>query len=120
MYFSELRRLPVSKVRLVNLEYVAADEEKRLAMLSPWVRRMVKALFCHYWISMASKERSQVKGAWDEMWRQIPVVGSKEDVGDVKNVAAAAPRLRREGRAPAARVVPSDRGSRPRGSGSVR
>ena len=89
-----------------------------MSMLSPWLQAVVKAVFCRFWISMASKDRSQAKGAWDKMWEQIPRVGEKDGTEHGEKMkGVAAPGGRKEGKPPAARLLPAKRGRVKGGSG---
>jgi hypothetical protein len=78
VYFSDLRRLPYSTVRLTNLEHIplATRKEHERRPIYAWIIRVVMG---RYWVSRQQiKDRSRAPGVWDTMWRQIPMVGEEK------------------------------------------
>ncbi|KAK4545515.1 hypothetical protein LTR36_002865 [Oleoguttula mirabilis] len=84
MHFSDFRRLPKSVIRLSNLENVAARKvpEGHVEVLNKrygWAVRAMRRYFDRYWVNVVTtgRDRSRVPGAWERMWRQIPMIGDE-------------------------------------------
>ncbi|KAK5676281.1 hypothetical protein LTS10_011093 [Elasticomyces elasticus] len=79
LFFADLRRLPISKVRLSNLEHVPLQNQGK-AELNAFGTWLVKMYFGRYWVNMtgSGQKNSSVPGAWEKMWEQIPWSGEEE------------------------------------------
>ncbi|KAH9843251.1 hypothetical protein Tdes44962_MAKER07572 [Teratosphaeria destructans] len=76
--FRDLRRLVPNSRRLSNLEHIPERNRESMDkhfLYGWWVRRFAG----RYWVNMnfSSKDRCEVPGVWEKMWRQIPWAGEK-------------------------------------------
>lgn len=92
MPFSSLRRLPLSRFRLANIECVGQNSAEQREVLERygWVGRMVGRYGNRYWVNVASlggkDGRSQAPGAWERMWGQMPMGGKGIEKGEKRAV----------------------------------
>ena len=119
VWYGDLRRLPLKKWRLPNLEHRPYTQKVQAEEVRGG--KIVRSIFGRYWVDMAQqKDGSQVPGVWKKMWEQIPiadtaeavkVAGQKAETAARKPVAmanrAAAPA--QQMRAPTAKVAPPRR-----------
>lgn len=76
-YFSDLRKLPFSRWRLANLEHVPPYNATQIDE-SGLKGLFVRSYFGRFWVNMAqARDRSAVPGAWEAMYQQMPVIGTK-------------------------------------------
>ncbi|KAK4894550.1 hypothetical protein LTR27_007191 [Elasticomyces elasticus] len=79
LFFADLRRLPISRVRLSNFEHVPLQNQGKPENKGVW-GWMARMYFGRYWVNMtgSGQKNSSVPGAWEKMWEQIPWSGEEE------------------------------------------
>ncbi|KAK3675242.1 hypothetical protein LTR78_004752 [Recurvomyces mirabilis] len=80
-YYSDLRRLKFVKWPLSNLEHVPYGREE--AWGKGWRGWAARTWFGRYWVNMgsATRDRSQVPGVWDAVWKGLPYAHAEADMG---------------------------------------
>lgn len=85
VWFDELRRLPPSRARLANLEWVPNKHKREIDGAGRLLGgRLIKRVMGYLWVDrLQVKDLSSVPGVWERMWEQIPMKG-EERKGTVK------------------------------------
>ena len=75
IFFEDLRRLPLSKWRMSNLEHTPRRSIE-LADKNPMYNWIAKKVMGTYFVNMSQfKDRSRAPGIWSKIWQQIPMIG---------------------------------------------
>ncbi|EMC94720.1 hypothetical protein BAUCODRAFT_124319 [Baudoinia panamericana UAMH 10762] len=75
VFVSDLRRLPISRVRLVNMQIVGDEAGGAKTIMDGWFGWYRRS----FWVNMGymSRDNSAVPGMWEHVWRQLPVLGEE-------------------------------------------
>lgn len=102
IYFEDFRRLPLSKLRLSNLESVP-PRNAEAADKNPMMQWLAKKIMGTYFVNMSMMtDRSRAPGLWKEIWKQIPMSGDRSMVREAAEKKAV---LASNRSAPMARMV---------------